>query len=395
VPAEVLNTINGAETAMMDFARLVVSIVNCATLDAIDVFRLQEIYRTELNRRSWVTPGGNLRMPALAESYVRYVAPLRRLPELNALPATIEAAAVQVGRILRPTHSGTHPLRHLLIIGWLFSSPEAFWRAYESASPLASYSRSNTTSSSAGQLDPIQDLKIKELTRLLSEPGVSLRAVSRVMKIDVATAMTWAARAGIATNRRPKKLKDDLRQTVISDLTQGAEKQAVAIKAGLSIETITRLLLTEMGLHATWAKARQDRARAVARQVWMGALQSHADAGIKFIRALEPRAYAWLYRNDRAWLVGQKPASLIRISANGSTRISWDDRDETLSAQVRRAVLEVQSNNKVKSLKLWQIYQAVPELKAKLSALKRLPLTRQAIDDALRISPFNAKPSLF
>jgi len=127
----------------------------------------------------------------------------------------------------------------------------------------------------------------------------------------------------------------------------------------------------------------------------MGALQSHADAGIKFIRALEPRAYAWLYRNDRAWLDSQKPAPLIKVTAYSTTRIAWDHRDEALSTQVRHAVLDIQRNNGTRKLKLWQIYQAVPALKAKLGALKRLPLTRQAIDDALRSSSLNATLSLF
>jgi hypothetical protein len=397
LPAEVLATVNGAETALMDFSRLVVNLVNRATLDPIDPSRLHEMYRVELNRRSWVTSGGSLRMPALAESYLQHVKPLRVLPELSALPESVAAAAIQVGRILRAPRSGTHPLRHLLVISWLFATPDAFWAAYQSALSLATPPSIDKDGSKAGQPDQVQDQdpRIERLIRLFSEPGMSVRSVSHTVGIDVATAMAWAAQAGIETGRRPKKLKTELRNAVIAELTRGSDKQAVADQAGLSIGTITRFLLTEVGLHATWVKAREDQARAAARQAWIGVLQTHAEAGTKFMRALEPRAYAWLYRNDRAWLDSQKPIPLITVTSNGTTRIAWDDRDETLSAQVRRAVLDIQSSNKVKKLKLWEIYQAVPELKAKLGALNRLPLTRQAIDDALRSSPLISTPNLF
>ena len=45
------------------------------------------------------------------------------------------------------------------------------------------------------------------------------------------------------------------------------------------------------------------------------------------------------------------------------------------------------TENNVRRIFFWQLYQAIPELKAKRSALHRLPLTRKAIDIALKAKP--------
>ena len=396
-PCGLLNNDDGTNTALTDFSRLVIGIVNGATLDSIDVSRLHELYREELRRRSWLTSGGSLRMPAISKSYLQYAVPLRVLPELSSVPDSAEAAAIQVSRMLRAPRGGTHPLRHLLVIGWLFETPEAFWTKYRSmlGNSVAPSTVLDDNAVYKIDQDGIGTSKREKLIELLSESGASLRSASSAIGIDVSTAMAWAAKAEIQTSRRPKKLKPELRKTIIEKLTLGTDKQDVAELAGLSIGTITRLLLTEVGLHAKWTQARADRARTSARRSWQDALQAHSDAGMKFIRALEPSAYAWLYRNDRAWLDSKKPSPLGAAQTQGMARISWDARDRVLSTKIREAVLAMQCGGGAKNLKLWQIYQVVPELKAKLGALTRLPLTRKAIDYALMRSPSTHTQNLF
>jgi hypothetical protein len=396
-PVDVQNQSNLGRVALTDFSHLVANLVNQAALDPIDTLRLHEVYRTNLIRRGWVTAGGSLRMPLIAASYLEHVSPLRAVPELSALPNTADDAAVQLGCILRAPRSGTHPLRHLSLISWLFGTPDAFWSAYQAMQRRVDASVDGSPDSELVATVQVEnaDPRVEMLVKLLSEPGMSARAASRAVGIDVATAMAWAAQAGIKTDRRPKTLKTELRKTIIAELSRGADKLAAAELAGVSIGTITRLLLTEVGLHATWVKVRQDEARMTARREWTTVLEANATAGTKFLRALVPRAYAWLYRNDRAWLDSQKPTPLLAAAVSGAHRVAWDARDEVLSAQVRHAAIDIQLSNGPKRLKLWQIYQAVPELKAKLGSLSRLPLTREAIDNALRHVPGTRISNLF
>ena len=128
-PAGVLSAMQRELGAIQSLSKQVLELVSQAADRSVDTSRLHEVYRAELERRSWMTSGGSLRMPAITASYLEHVKHLRILPEFEALPETLEEATTQLGRLLRPPRSGTHPLRHLVLINWLFGSAESFWKA--------------------------------------------------------------------------------------------------------------------------------------------------------------------------------------------------------------------------------------------------------------------------
>ena len=395
-PADPRKAILDGQTALQSLSRQVIDLTADAPDRSIQTSRLHEVYRAELVRREWVTRGGSFRMPVIAASFVDHVKHVRTVPELEALPTTADEAAIQLGRLLRPPRSGTHPLRHMVLINWLFGSAEAFWQAQASALippvalPITIFSPDQRSD------DSNKDPRREQLIGLLTVQKQSARMAARAVCIDVGTAMSWAAQAGLTVSRRPKKLVGELRQHAIDELKKGIDKAVVAANAQVSIVTITKLLLSEVGLHAAWRQAREHRARATAREVWGQLLQTHRGVGTKFLRALEPAAYAWLYRNDRAWLDSYKPDQLTLPKRSGGLHVLWDERDHSLSAEVRQAVQVLRMGAGTRQIKLWHIYQAVPALKAKLAVLDRLPLTRRAIDQAMKSQGAEvAAPDLF
>ena len=395
-PVETRQAIFDGHTALQSLSRQVIDLTANAPDRSIQTSRLHEVYRAELVLRDWVTRGGSFRMPVIAASFLDHVKHLRAVPELEALPTTADEAAIQLGRLLRPPRSGTHPLRHMVLINWLFGSAEAFWQAQASA--LNPSVASPTTIFSADQKcnGSNKDPRREQLIGLLTVQKQSARMAAKAIGIDVGTAMSWAAQAGLLISRRPKKLVAELRQRTIAELQEGIDKAVVAANAQVSVVTITKLLLSEVGLHAAWRQARAQRARATAREVWVQLLQTHPGVGTKFLRALEPAAYAWLYRNDRAWLDSHKPDQQTLPARSGGLHVLWDERDQTLSAEVKQAAQVLRRGAGTRQIKLWQIYQAIPALKAKIAALDRLPLTRRAIDQAIqRYGAKLAAPDLF
>lgn len=377
-----------AHAAIQGLSRQVTDLVTQSAHRAIDAGRLHEVYRAELARRGWVTAGGNFRMPEIAASYLEHVKRLRVLPELDALPATLEESVTQLGRMVRPPRGGTHPLRHLVLISWLFQSTESFRSAYTLAcSARAEKSREVDILSDISGSDAM-DARHDELVRMLTLENLSMRKAALAVGIDVGTAMSWAAQAGLPVARRPKKLSGAIRRQTITDLQNGVDKLVVAQSARVSVVTITKLLLSEVGLHAQWSLSRERRARELAREAWEQLLQTHGQLGVKLMRAMEPATYAWLYRNDRAWLDEHKPDRIPAVATSGTPRAMWDTRDAAFSVEVERVALELRQNGGVRRIKLWQIYQALPALKAKLASLHRLPLTRRAIEHALQSTHF-------
>jgi hypothetical protein len=81
--------------------------------------------------------------------------------------------------------------------------------------------------------------------------------------------------------------------------------------------------------------------RARQRQIWLAALEQDTDAGVKTIRAKCPATYAWLYRNDRAWLKQHTPYTQHREPVR--SRVDWETRDQQVADAVRAAAVRLQN----------------------------------------------------
>lgn len=369
--------------ALRRLAELTIGLVEHSAADGwLEPVAVQETLRPRLLERGWLTAAGSARLTEAASDYLNYCAPLRVMHELSELPSDLESAKAQIGRVIRPLRAGIHPLRLLVAIGWLFENASDFItrHATRAASRLV---HDSTTFRNVGRAVDISRPRKDRLIELL-QAGHSATAGARKLGIDVATAMVWAASAGVQIARRPKLLTSDIRASLSRDLRKGMEKSEAAQAYGISIETVTRLLRTEVGLHAEWKAARFAKARKSARDAWTQLLNTHGGSGTKVLRAMGPAAYAWLYRNDRTWLVENAPSKRLHSAATRQSPVRWDERDRSLSRDVERATLRLFEASGGKALRLWQIYQAVPGLKPKLAVLDRLPLTKRAIEEALR-----------
>ena len=380
--------IESAATKLSSLARTTTDLIAGTQPGELEPDRLYRAYHVELAQRGWLTEAGSLRLSVIADSFLEYSRWLRFMPELEALPSTIDESKAQIGRLLRPMCSGTHPLRHILIIDWLFGDASSFLGLYR-ALPRDLVSDVDDTKPdvvSTHEEDKFDAINSK-LIQLMKTEGKSARATAQQLGVDTATVMVWAAKCGIEVSRRPKVLKEELRALLIASLRCGMDKAVAAETYGISIVTITHVLRSEIGLHEAWKQCRKEHERTKARKGWRTLLAEHGNIGIKLLRSLNPAVYAWLYRNDWQWLQQNLPVRGAGIRSVGGVRIAWDQRDIALSAAVEAAALAISSINRQSAIQLWQLYQQVPELKAKLSVLDRLPLTQRVIERALDRRP--------
>lgn len=343
---------------------------------------IQAAMRAELLEKGWMTSSGNLRLAAFSKSYMEHIRLLRGHPELRALAADEQTVKQQVGRLLRPMRSGTHPLRWFVMAHWLFQTADAYLRAVQQASQQQLGEPRVGTPIQTHQKISLEgnDDRRQLVERALA--GESITSLASELKVDVTTAMAWAAAAGIHVRRRPKKLTVDRLELLVQDLRSGMGRSDAAAKNALSLATVDKILRTEVGLHKEWRSARQEQALTNARATWLDLKRKAPGAGKKLMRCMEPKVYTWLYRHDQAWLVENSPAKQRGASASRPS-VRWDERDLALSQSVQEVLSELLSTANGRPIRLWQVYQAVPELKPKLHVLDRLPLTKRALEMVL------------
>jgi len=378
-------------SALHRLAGLTTALVDREESDGwLDAPAVQTALRVGLARRGWLTASGNARLTDAAADYLRHCHPLRVVPELLGLPSDLEEAKVQLGRVIRPLRSGVHPLRLLVAVDWLFDDAEGFIGLVDQV-PVDNAGDAAGASGVTAESEKSNEQRTTLLSLLRS--GRSASGAAAQVGVTVVTAMAWAAAAGIAVGRRPKVLNPKSLRSLIHDLRKGTDKQEAASRYGVSVQTVTRVLRTEVGLHEAWQASRARRARSASRAAWSRLLKTHRGVGVKLLREMNPAVYSWLYRNDRAWLTQNTPVQRAQPLRRKSS-VSWDKRDEALSEAVQRTALALLQQQPARRLRLWHIYQALPELKPKLSALERLPLTQRALDSVLR-RPLKREGELF
>lgn len=309
----------------------------------------------------------------LAMIYAQALSPLHGLSAFAGLPQSEASVERELQRLLRTPRSGTHPIRHLALIRWLFDDWAQFMAAYTAATSTPPHDSTAQNLKAAGS-----DPRKAALLALLREGSISITCCARRVGVDTATAMSWAAQAGIESPSRGKTLKVAQRAALIEALRRGCDKRPVAEQANVSIQTVTRVLLTTVGLHDAWLEARTLARRERHRTAWLNLAQKSPDTGIKMLRSLDPAGYAWLYRNDRSWLdafVARLPRKLL----GNHVSVRWDERDTWLSDRVMQVAAQLGEQSGRQTVTLSQLCQRIPELQTKLGALDRLPLTSKAL----------------
>lgn len=309
----------------------------------------------------------------LAMQYMQALAPLESISAFSGLPFCQASAERELQRMLRAPRGGTHPIRHLALIQWLFGDWPAFMAAYLAATQDASTQTLPTEKAAA-----TVDFRKALLVNRVRHEGLGITQGARAVGVDTTTAMTWAAQAGIETPRRAKVLKGDLREALIASLRTGLDKTIAAERFGVSIPTITRVLLTTVGLHDAWLESRANAKREHHRGAWCDLKHANPTAGVKLLRALDSAGYAWLYRHDRVWL-DAFVADLPRKITGNHSNVRWDERDTVLSEKVEQAAADIAAESGHPTVALGQLCQRVPDLKAKIGALGRMPLTRRVL----------------
>lgn len=314
-------------------------------------------------------------------------APLSRVRGFETLNCIGLPLLNQFSRLLQLGAGPAHPLRHFLLVLALFGDWTSFMAAYRLKLEKADRQCEipDIFSSYASRESAEQQAKLHRKFKLIEavKSGLSPTAAAKTHGVSVATAMTWLAAVGIGTSRRAKVLVEPLRGQTIMSLRQGGAKSDAALAAGVSMQSITLLLRTEPGLGAAWKQSRFDLAQLEARTSWTKTAEKLRPATPKFLRNLKPAVFAWLYRNDRSWLE-EFASGLSRTPRSHGATIKWDERDRNLSRAVQAAALAIHTKKPGHRPKLSALCDHIPSLKARLSDLDQLPLTKIAIAEVTR-----------
>lgn len=276
------------------------------------------------------------------------IEPLRRFHLFESLPAVEKSAESFVNQLILPLRRSIHPLKHLVLIDWLFNDLHAFIEAYKT-----------------------------EVARLAQQV---VSAPSR--RPDERVSLSNAA-VPTKNSPRPKRLKGQLKEDLLVKLGKGISKQELCKEFKITVSTINKLLRAHPATNAQAIEARQAREIAEHRAQWQHLHGLHPELGVQALRNIIPSLYAWLYRNDKAWLMVEeqtfaKPAQVRKHP------VDWEARDSRLLSMLRTAcesIAELQRGPVTRA----DLYARVPMLSSCLENRDRYAMSRAYLSTVLHL----------
>ena len=345
---------------------------------AVDIDRVRATLRRRLSERGLSTPSGRMRLKNIEIEFTSFLNRFRPFPEATALCLSGEAAIASFRRTVFNSSRPMHPLRYLVAAAWLFETWQDFVHAYQSDP-----STQTAPPTTGGIGEPTTQNPVKEeLVRLVQIDGLSVRAAAQRTGISVQTGLIWASAAGVAIQHRPKQITPSDRRRIADALEAGRPKKAIAKRFGVSVVSITRILLSTPGLPEARAKTLTQRRRVSARRHLESVIRRQTEPTVVSVRRKASADTTWLYRHDRDWLV--KMFDDLRPNTKDRpprSCVDWPDRD----AKFAKAIQKLRSDAAKSKLSdarpsRSKLVHAVPGLITKIKHLDRMPLTQVALN---------------
>ncbi|WP_256354730.1 TnsD family transposase [Variovorax sp. dw_308] len=354
---------------------------------SVDRNRLGATLLEGLKRLNLASPSGRLRSASLVSEMETWSRRVRHLPEGNVLCVAGGAALSLVRSALASNGPPLHPLRYVVLSEWLFGSwreMKVLYDQFETSNLPALSPSPRPARGGQSQRTSTPDQKQRFL-KLVEADGLTVSAAAHAIGIDVETGITWASRFGVVVQRRPKRLTAQARQDVLAQLKAGRPKTQIASDHGVSIETVTRVLLCDPDARTDRTLSLRATRLNLARKQIDDAMVRNPDGGVSAIRALAPAAFAYLRRNHRE-VLRRLCESLPKKSRVKPRLVDWSERDRRFSAQL----VILRGSAPVFNAK--QLAQRVPGLAVKWGKLDRLPRTK--LELKIKDKPFNAHKSI-
>lgn len=268
---------------------------------------LRHVYLMRTEDLGLKTMSGGLRFRALCDAFGEAHRGLEELPGLSFLMKTADVNGGFIGSLLRQYAGSRHPIKHILLMAFLFDAPGEFLRRYEEARTVA---ENEGMEGLASQLRSQQG----KLLHLVRDQGKSVNAAAAELGATTTQAIRFLKKSGTKYKERPRVLSPDLEVSLRDLLRAGQGRDEIAADLSIRKAFIKDYLAKDQTLRETWEQARLQRQIVQYRERFLRMLADNPGIPVKQLRLIPKNGFQWLDRHDRAWLEEQMPSLWKRIN---------------------------------------------------------------------------------
>lgn len=332
-----------AKNALKKMSDAVLDLVSDGKSLCFDPDIVSNVYKDALD-----LPGASFDVQAkVATSFAEFASLIQPYSPYTSLPTAPSKASAFIAQMTRKARGRCHPLKHLVLITWLFGRLNVFIHEYDKRSTadlLAKISKGNFA-------EEVQQLAVSEIR--------------------------------ISATPRPKKLTPQLRAALLESLKKGETKDKICFEFKVSVSTVNRLLSSDRLVKSSRQEKRLAKNLLTHRAQWDSVIKENSQMSTTELRSKTPNLYAWLYRNDRTWLLERNSEMPCGRVGNYSS-IDWDKRDQKLQDLILSRMHQVYGEFDHLRLSKAALYNLIPSLSRSLEKRTHFPKTRLLLRELLQ-----------
>ncbi|MBY7654628.1 TnsD family Tn7-like transposition protein [Burkholderia pseudomallei] len=236
-----------------------------------DETALLRSYLSQIRARAWLTSYGGAPTGFVRDEFIAYFGDVLSLFGREFLGNLAGPSGGFLAPLLHKLPRQQHPLKHLLLMSFLFEAPKEFHGVY---------SASLTRDDEAEESLPLWRIVVRRPGK--KNPG--------------------------KPDRLPHIIDAHLEKHLVAALRAGLNKKQMADSLKVRPYTIEAYLLTHPELKSVWEAARASNRRECHRRQLAETLRKHPGLSITAARRLPGSSFRWLYLHDREWLREILPA---------------------------------------------------------------------------------------
>jgi hypothetical protein len=278
--------------------------------DSLNLSRLVECYLARLVSHELSTNTGSIRQAQWFENIKQYWEGSLSTELSSQLIEQRSSTSFPTCLIYQP-HAQHHPVKHLLIIGYLFGSLNEFFSCYHD--PQFSFRNAvdlMKVQQKQSAFQRINNLKLKIIQQL--KTSASLRSVAKGFGVSVTFVKNIAIQESISINTRAQRIFSPERSKIKSMLKKGTSTEKIAAKMKCSTAAVEQVLTQHPAIKTIRTNLRYFKLQQCHRKCISGFIAKDPGITRGNLQKLARASYTWLFKHDKAWLYETLPKAIPR-----------------------------------------------------------------------------------
>lgn len=267
----------------------------------LETKKLRYCYLLEAEERGYVALDGSVRLARLRDDLLNWIGDCVHWPNLSFVGDIQDVNAGFLGQLLRNYPGIRHPLKHIVMMAYLFPTADAFFARYQDVTEI--YDRD-------GERRTVQKMTNlgKGLLRLVGEEKISVNSAANKLGVPVTQATRLLKKFNTPYLHKPRIVGTGKEDVLVQALRVGKRRAEICQELGVRNGFIKDYLAGHPELRLTWESMHTARLKQEYRDRFLKILTENPTLPIKAIRQLPGNGFQWLYNNDRDWLRETLPA---------------------------------------------------------------------------------------